>query len=153
MCNLINKRLFKHIKMTSLNFIGLHSLRGIIFPSFFQRNIFRMDKSVFSLKKQNFPRIGFELIDGPVDEDVMIVDSAGNTIPVKGGNLLTGSKDGKWIQERQPAKDPKGVATGLRKDGGGHPQGLKHLDPRSRKPHGHVPGVTNPDGTPWLPIY
>ncbi|MBV8534229.1 MAG: addiction module protein [Alphaproteobacteria bacterium] len=20
------------------------------------------------------------------------------------------------------------------------------------KPHAHVPGVTNPDGTPWLPI-
>lgn len=27
-----------------------------------------------------------------------------------------------------------------------------HTDPRARRPHGHVPGVTNPDGTPWLPI-
>ncbi len=28
-----------------------------------------------------------------------------------------------------------------------------HKDPRFQNPHGHVPGVTNPDGTPWLPIY
>jgi len=24
---------------------------------------------------------------------------------------------------------------------------------RAWKPHAHVPGVTNSDGTPWLPIY
>src|SRR6188474_2882837 len=38
--------------------------------------------------------------------------------------------------------------------GGAHRWGHKpatHPDPRAQRPHAHVPGVTNPDGTPWLP--
>lgn len=50
-------------------------------------------------------------------------------------------------------KDRDGKATGIRKDGKGHPPSQVHQDPRSQNPHGHVPGVTNPDGTPWLPIH
>jgi hypothetical protein len=51
----------------------------------------------------------------------------------------------------KPGATPDGEATGKRKDGG-HPVGPKHTDPRSLEPHAHVPGVTNPDGTPWLPL-
>ncbi len=51
----------------------------------------------------------------------------------------------------QPGKTPDGQATGTRKDGG-HPPGPKHSDPRALEPHSHVPGVTNPDGSPWLPV-
>ena len=90
--------------------------------------------------------------DGPVDEGVNIVDSEGNVIPVKKGNWATGSKDEKWIQEMKPGQKPKGEPTGLRKDGDGHPLSSSHKDPRSLNPHAHVPNVTNPDGTPWLPI-
>ena len=49
----------------------------------------------------------------------------------------------------QPGRDPRGDPTGTRKDGGGH---VRESDIRGRDPHAHVPGVTNPDGTPWLPI-
>ncbi|MBX3193304.1 MAG: ABC transporter substrate-binding protein [Labilithrix sp.] len=35
-------------------------------------------------------------------------------------------------------------------DGPHRPPG--QLDPRAQQPHGHVPAVTNPDGTPWLRI-
>jgi hypothetical protein len=47
-------------------------------------------------------------------------------------------------------KDKDKVPTGTRKDGGGHP---REKDVRGREPHGHIPGITNPDGTPWLPIH
>ena len=87
--------------------------------------------------------------DGPVDGEVLVGDAEGNIIPVPTGYQLGGSKDGKCIQQ----KDKDGKATGIRKDGKGHPPSPVHEDPRSQKPHGHVPGVTNPDGTPWLPIY
>ena len=63
-----------------------------------------------------------------------IVDEAGNAIKVPQGNWLTGTKDGKWIQV---------------KDGGGH---TREKDVRGREPHSYIPGVLNPDGTPWLPI-
>jgi RHS repeat-associated protein len=89
--------------------------------------------------------------EGPVNEDVIAVDSDGNAIKVPQGNWLTGSRDGKWVQEMKPGKKPEGQATGTRKDGG-HPLGPKHSDTRALEPHGHVPGVSNPDGTPWLPI-
>lgn len=58
---------------------------------------------------------------------------------------------GKWIQKMQPGKTPDGQETGVRKDGG-HPPGPKHRDSRAFELHLHVPGVTNSDGTPWLPI-
>ena len=87
--------------------------------------------------------------EGPVDEEVLVGDAEGNIIPVPTGYQLGGSKDGKCIQQ----KDRDGEATGIRKDGKGHPPSPVHRDPRSQNPHGHVPGVTNPDGTPWLPIY
>jgi RHS repeat-associated protein len=89
--------------------------------------------------------------DGPVGGDVVVVDEAGNAIKIPQGNWSTGSKDGKWIQEMQPGKNPEGQATGTRKDGG-HPRGPKHSDPRALEPHAHVPGISNPDGTPWLPV-
>ncbi len=88
---------------------------------------------------------------GPVSGDVVVIDKAGNAIKVPQGNWLTGTKDGKWIQERTPDGTTKGQETGIRKDGGRKP-GPQHTDPRSLEPHGHVPGVTNSDGTPWLPI-
>ncbi|NGX56759.1 MAG: hypothetical protein K1060chlam5_01005 [Candidatus Anoxychlamydiales bacterium] len=90
--------------------------------------------------------------EGLVDEDVFIGDAEGNIIPVPEGQWLTGSKDGKWIQVKEPSDNGRGKPTGLRKDGG-HPKSPKHPDPRAWEPHGHRPGVSNPDGTPWLPIY
>jgi hypothetical protein len=83
-----------------------------------------------------------------VSEDVYIGDSDGNIIPVPENYQLGGSKDGSCIQQ----KDSDGKATGLRKDGKGHPPSVVHQDPRSQEPHAHVPGITNSDGTPWLPI-
>ena len=86
--------------------------------------------------------------DGPVDEAVFVGDAEGNIIPVPEGHQISGSKDGKWIQ----VKDEDGNQTGERKDGG-HPPSPIHKDPRAWQPHGHRPGISNPDGTPWLPIY
>jgi hypothetical protein len=48
-------------------------------------------------------------------------------------------------------RGPDGTPTGLRLDGPHSP--VTHPDPRAQAPHAHVPGVTNPDGTPWLPAY
>lgn len=87
--------------------------------------------------------------DGPVDGEIYVGDAEGNIIPVPAGYQLGGSKDGKCIQQ----KDKDGKQTGIRKDGKGHPASPIHEDPRSQDPHAHVPGVTNSDGTPWLPIY
>lgn len=89
---------------------------------------------------------------GPVGEDVVVVDPQGNAIPIREGNWLTGTPDGTWLQEREPDGTKKGKETGTRKDGGHKPSPV-HTDPRSLKPHAHVPGATNVDGTPWLPIY
>jgi len=75
-----------------------------------------------------------------------IVDSRGNVIPLKPGETFTSSPNAQWIQVRDAAGNP----TGLRLDGA-HPL-RTHPDPRAQVPHGHVPGVTNPDGTPWLPV-
>lgn len=87
-----------------------------------------------------------------VEEDIFVGDADGNIIPDSEENWLIGSKDGKWIQEKESSDNSKGKYTGVRKDGG-HPKGPKHPDARSWKSHGHVPGVLNPDATPWLPIY
>lgn len=76
----------------------------------------------------------------------MIGDQDGNIIPIKDGESATGNSDGKWVQVRDTNGDP----TGLRKCGPHNP--IKHKDPRAQKPHGHVPGITNEDGTPWLLI-
>lgn len=82
----------------------------------------------------------------PNAPDRIAVDSRGNAIPLKKGETLTGSPDGRWIQVR----DPDGNPTGTRIDGPHRPN--THTDPRALEPHGHIPGRTNPDGTPWLPI-
>ena len=74
------------------------------------------------------------------------VDPQGNAIPTPEGGSITGSPDGDYIQGR----DSDGNQTGVRKDGGHNPK--THPDERAQNPHGHVPGVTNPDGTPWLPV-
>lgn len=84
--------------------------------------------------------------DGPITKDVTVVDGSGNAIPVKAGEQVTGSPDGNFIQVR----DSNGAPNGIRKDGPHKP--ATHPDPRAQKPHGHRPGVTNPDGTVWLPI-
>ena len=85
--------------------------------------------------------------EGAVDEGIFVGDAHGNIIYVSQGHQVGGSKDGECIQ----VKDKEGIQTGTRKDGKGHPQ--THEDPRAQEPHAHVPGVTNPDGTPWLPIH
>ncbi len=83
----------------------------------------------------------------PVGEQgTFYVDPKGNVIPTPPGGRIQGSPDGRFIQ----AKDAAGNPTGVRIDGPHNP--AKHSDPRALAPHGHVPGVTNPDGTPWLPI-
>ena len=84
--------------------------------------------------------------EGPVSNPVTVVDSKGNAIPVKAGEQLQGSKDGRFTQ----VKDANGNPTGVRVDGPHKPS--SHPDPRAQEPHAHVPGQTNPDGTPWLPI-
>ncbi|MBL8239731.1 MAG: RHS repeat-associated core domain-containing protein [Bryobacterales bacterium] len=76
----------------------------------------------------------------------VMVDAKGNAIPLKPGESLTGSPDGRFLQVR----DAQGKPTGMRLDGPHKPN--THPDPRAQRPHAHVPGVTNPDGTPWLPV-
>jgi RHS repeat-associated protein len=83
---------------------------------------------------------------GPVSGPVTVVDPKGNAIPVNTGQQIQGSKDGSYVQ----VKDENGNATGVRIDAGHKPS--THTDPRAQQPHAHVPGKTNPDGTPWLPI-
>ena len=83
---------------------------------------------------------------GPVTKPVNIVDDQGNVIRVGRGQSVGGSPDGRYIQ----VKNSNGRPTGLRKDGGHKP--TTHPDLRGQQPHAHVPGKTNPDGTPWLPI-
>jgi hypothetical protein len=82
----------------------------------------------------------------PSSGKTFAVDAKGNVIPLEPGETLTGSPNGKWLQVR----DADGNPTGMRLDGGHKP--TTHPDPRAQVPHGHVPGVTNPDGTPWLPV-
>jgi len=84
---------------------------------------------------------------GPVKEPVTVVDPKGNAIPVGKGEQIKTSKDGKWVDVKQ--SDGK-TTTGTRIDNG-HPAST-HPDTRGQQPHAHRPGVTNPDGTPWLPI-
>ena len=74
------------------------------------------------------------------------VDSKGNVVPTPPGGRITGSPDGRFIQ----ARDAAGNETGVRIDGPHKP--ASHPDPRAQVPHGHQPGVTNSDGTPWLRI-
>jgi hypothetical protein len=74
------------------------------------------------------------------------VDPNGNAIVAPEGGKIEGSPDGKYIQ----VKGPDGKPTGVRIDGGHKPS--THPDTRAQKPHAHVPGVNNPDGTPWLPV-
>lgn len=83
---------------------------------------------------------------GPVSAPVTVVDPKGNAVPVKPGEQIQGSKDGRWAQ----VKDANGQPTGTRIDGG-HPAS-SHSDPRAQVPNAHVPGVKNADGTPWLPV-
>ncbi len=80
------------------------------------------------------------------ENGTIFVDSKGNAIVTPPGGRITGSPDGKFIQ----ARDANNKMTGVRKDGGHNP--ANHPDLRAQQPHGHVPGVSNPDGTPWLPI-
>ncbi len=85
-------------------------------------------------------------VNGAPENGTIFVDSKGNAIPTPPGGRITGSPDGRFIQ----ARDANGNPTGVRIDGGHSPK--THNDPRALGPHGHVPGVKNADGTPWLPI-
>ncbi|MCR1768204.1 hypothetical protein [Burkholderia glumae] len=83
--------------------------------------------------------------NGPVDQPVTVVDQNGNAIPVNPGEQAKGSPNGDY----QQVIGPDGKPTGVRLDRGGHPN---QKDPAAQGPHGHVPGVTPPDGNPHLPI-
>jgi len=76
------------------------------------------------------------------------VDPQGNTIPTPKGGSVAGSPNGRYIQ----AKDAAGNPTGVRIDGPHN--AARHPDPASggRRPHAHVPGITTPNGEPWLPL-
>jgi RHS repeat-associated protein len=78
------------------------------------------------------------------DLGTIFVDPKGNAIPTPKGGGISGSPDGRFIQARDAAGSPTGVGID-----GPH---KAHPDPRAQAPHSHVPGVTNKDGTPWLPI-
>jgi hypothetical protein len=73
-----------------------------------------------------------------------VVDKYGNAIPVKPGEQAKISPNGDY----QQVNDANGP-TGVRLDRGGHPT---QKDPMAQGPHGHVPGVTTPDGNPHLQI-
>jgi hypothetical protein len=78
---------------------------------------------------------------GPVTESVMVVGPRG-TIPVRVGQWLTGSPDGRFVQVR----NADGSFSGLRLDGPHNPDG--HPWPVSWAPHWHVPNVTPKEGSP-----
>jgi hypothetical protein len=82
-------------------------------------------------------------------DTVIIVTPGGNAVPVPPGGTLGSSPNGKWIEVKNANGTP-----GIRIDDGHTPKGPNdpHNDPRAQVPHAHVPGVTNPDGTPWLPV-
>ena len=80
-------------------------------------------------------------------ESVIVVTPGGNALPVPPGGSIGTSPDGKWID----VKGPDGKSTGDQIHGG-HPP-TSHPDPRGQRPHAHRPGVTTPDGKPWLPVY
>ena len=83
---------------------------------------------------------------GPVKERIFAVDLHGNAILVEPGEQLTGSPNGSFLQ----VKDAEGNPTGMRIDGPHNP--LRHMDLRALQPHAPIPGITNEDGTLWLPI-
>ena len=82
---------------------------------------------------------------GSSPRPIFVVDSNGNVIPVGRGQRITTSSNGNYQQLRDSNYTP----TGLRLDRGGHP---RQSDPAARGPHGHVPGTTQSDGNPHLPI-
>jgi hypothetical protein len=78
------------------------------------------------------PRVRGNPNTAPTYEKI-VVDSKGNAIPLKPGEYVTGSPDGRFIQVR----DASGNPTGLRIDGPHKP--ASHPDPRAQVPHAHVP--------------
>jgi len=82
---------------------------------------------------------------GPYPDSVIVGDSKGNNIPLAPGETLVGSDDGSYVQVR----GADGRPTGVRGDFGGH---SGQADPVAQGPHGHVPGITQPDGNPHLPV-
>jgi hypothetical protein len=79
-----------------------------------------------------------------VTEPVIVVDPYGSAIPVDTGERIGASPDGNY----QQVKDASGQPTGDRLDRGGH---ADNSDPATLGPHGHVLGVTTPDGNSHLP--
>jgi RHS repeat-associated protein len=91
-------------------------------------------------------QVGTNPFAGPVSERVFVGNSRGSIIPVEAGQRLTASPNSEYVQVR----DAAGTPTGMRLDG--PHAAASHSDPRAQVPHAHVPGVTNSDGTPWLPV-
>jgi hypothetical protein len=88
---------------------------------------------------------------GSVTDDVIVVDPAGNAMPIKAGQQIQGRPDSKMWQ----VKDQYGNPTGDRLDGLGHP---KQIDPKAQLPHGHRVDqfgntILDQFGNPHLPIY
>ena len=83
--------------------------------------------------------------NGPVSRSVTAVGPKGDAIRLAPGEQLAGSPSGEWLQ----VKDGAGTPTGVRLDGPHRPS--THPDLRAQRPHAHVPGLSNADGTPWLP--
>lgn len=89
-----------------------------------------MGKSLSSLKKQC-----------PVDSHLNSEFIRSST-----SEYIRGSPDGNYQQVRES----DGNHTEGRLDKGGH---WGQPDPAAQGPHGHVPGVTDPNGNPHLPVY
>jgi len=88
--------------------------------------------------------------NGPVSEDIVVVDRNGNAIPVRQGEDIASSPNGDFQQVRSS----EGRPTGDRMDRAGHP---RQSDPAAQAPHGHRvrsdgSQVTRSDGNPHLPI-
>ncbi len=82
------------------------------------------------------------MLGGPV-----FVDPAGNAFPAPPGGSLGSSPNGMWREVKDSNGDP--VVPAIRMDGE-HP--ASHAGNAGARPHGHQDGITNPDGTPWLPV-
>jgi RHS repeat-associated protein len=134
------------LKEKTIELPSITSVNDIINSQSYQDFLKNQGNSTYLNENTQSGQEGQESKEGVVEDGTeIVVTPDGNAIPVGPGEKVTGSPDGKWVQVR----DPNGNPTGTRIDQGHKPS--THPDPRAQKPHGHRPGVTNPDGTPWLP--
>jgi hypothetical protein len=82
----------------------------------------------------------------PTAHGTFHVDPKGNVVPTPHGGRITSC--GRSLRS----------STGLGRQPDRRPGWMDRTSPpttpipRAQQPDGHVPGVSNPDGTPWLPI-